>query len=106
MIAFEVHLNGRKLCTAGVGDHGVLTTNLAWVCRKGEHTRTRKPHSVEEEMTLDVGGLITPTEEHVRWQERTVRVGDEVRIKVIEVAAVDRPQRRERLTEAKKKLAS
>ena len=30
MIAFEVHRNGEKLCTAGVSD-GVLTAILTWV---------------------------------------------------------------------------
>jgi len=30
MIAFEVSLNGNKVCNAGVGDVGVLTTIITW----------------------------------------------------------------------------
>ena len=29
MIAFEVHLNGKRICVAGVGDRGVLTASFA-----------------------------------------------------------------------------
>ena len=29
MTAFEVYLNGKKICTAGVGEAGVLSTSLA-----------------------------------------------------------------------------
>jgi hypothetical protein len=101
MPVFHVYLNGKKVSTAGVGDLGVLGAHVSWVRRKGEHTLAKKPESVEEELTLHVGGLITPTEEHVRWLDRGLKVGDEVRIKVVEAGAVDRPRRRERRDRSK-----
>ena len=96
MIAFQVYLDGKKLTTAGVGDLGVLTAIVDWVRRKGEHTRDRKPDSVEEELDLHVGGLITPTDESVRWVNRGLKVGSEVRIKVVEARSVDQPRSRAR----------
>jgi hypothetical protein len=95
MIAFDVYLNERKICTAGIGDQGVLSANVTWVRRKGKYTLSKKPGAVEEELTMYVSGLITPTKEHVNWQEpRPLHVGDAVRIKVVETEAVDQPSTR------------
>lgn len=91
MPAFQVSLNGKKLCTAGVGAHGVLTTMVTWVRRKGGATREKKQDSVEEELLLQVGGLITPTQEHVDWVERPLKAGDEVRVKIVGATKVDQP---------------
>jgi D-lyxose ketol-isomerase len=97
MIAFELYLNGKKLCTAGVGNDGVLSAHVTWVRRTGERTRSRKPNSAEEQLTMDVGGLVCPADEHVRWHEdQAVQVGDEVRIKIVETNRVDRPSARKR----------
>ena len=97
MIAFHVHLNGKKVCTAGVPDTGVLSAHVTWVRRTGEHTLSKRADGVEEELTMDVGGLITPTDEYVRWADsRAVQVGDEVRIKIVEADRVDRPPIRKR----------
>ena len=96
MPVFHVYLNGRKVSTAGVGELGVLGAHVSWVRRKGERTLAKKPDYVEEELTLQGGGLITPTEEHVRWLDRSLKVGDEVRIRVVGDAPVGRPRSRER----------
>lgn len=101
MPAFHVHLNGKKVSTAGVGELGVLGAHVSWVRRTGEHTLSRKPGSVEEELTLHVGGLITPTNEHVRWLDRKLKVGDEVSIRIVEDAPIDRPRSREQRDRAK-----
>ena len=46
--------------------------------------------SDRDEATLRVGGLVTPKEEHVEWVgRRKLAVGDEVRVKVVEVETVD-----------------
>ena len=66
MIAFEVFLNGNKVCRAGVGDLGVLTTVLSWVRREGRNTETKEPGNIEEELTLNVSGLLSAKKEHVR----------------------------------------
>ena len=97
MIAFEVFLNGNKVCRAGVGDLGVLTTVLSWVRREGRNTETREPRIIEEELTLNVGGLISSKNEHVRWSDDKLTVGDEVRVRVINLESVDPP--RDRRTE-------
>ena len=96
MITFHVYLNGEKVSTAGVADTGVLGAHVSWVRRKGEHTLAKKPNSVEEELRLEVGGLITPSDEHVRWLDQHLKVGDEVRITIAEDAKVDKPRNRKR----------
>jgi hypothetical protein len=101
MPVFHVYLNGKKVSTAGVGELGVLSAHVTWVRRKGEHTLTKKPDSVEEELTLEVGGLVIPKEEHVRWLDRNLKTGDEVTIRVGEAAAVDRPRSRKRRDHSK-----
>jgi hypothetical protein len=84
MRAFEVALNGKKLCLAGIGDDGVLTTIVSWVTRGGKG-----------DSFLRVGGLITPVNEHVAWTEhKPLRVGDQVKIRVVEKSVVDEPAHR------------
>src|SRR5438477_171203 len=66
MRAFEVSLNGKKLCVAGIGEDGVLSTCLNWVTRGGVG-----------DLFLQVGGLISPTEESVTWvRQKPLKVGD------------------------------
>jgi hypothetical protein len=85
MRAFEIHLNGKRLCVAGVGESGVLTTIVAYV----DGTKGRS-------LDLSVSGLITPTDEHADWARRCLKAGDKVVVKVIETDSVDRPRRRYR----------
>jgi|ERR1700676_2540159 hypothetical protein len=87
MRSFNVYLNGEKLCTAGIGDNGVLTTIVTWVAGgKGES------------LFLNVGGLVSSTEEHIDWaNQKPLRVGDEVRIEIIESDSVDTPSQKRRL---------
>ena len=93
MIAFQIRLNGKKACQAGIGADGVLSTTITFAPVRGKDA-TR----------LYVGGLIMPKEEHVRWKQAVLRVGDEVRVKVIQADTVDKPSARfprDRITEAK-----
>jgi hypothetical protein len=85
MIAFTVELNGTPLCTAGIGDAGVLTTILTWVKRKTDQS---------EELTLEVGGLgYEPDGDvHLKWVNRQLTVGDELCVRVIEADEVDVPK--------------
>ena len=48
-------------------------------------------------LSLDVRGLITPTEEHVKLLDRKLKVGDVVHVRVVEDAAVDPPRSRKRI---------
>lgn len=94
MPVFHVYLNGKKVSTAGVGGIGVLSAHVAWVRRTQKDMQVKMP---KEELTLDVGGLISPKDEHVRWLDRTaLQVGDEVRITVAKAGKVDRPRSRKR----------
>lgn len=84
MKAFEVHVNGRKVCTAGLGGRGVLNVMIDYV--SGES---------RDEVALTVGGLVRAMEEHVHWVERQkLQTGDEIQVKVIEAESADNPQRR------------
>jgi protein involved in polysaccharide export with SLBB domain len=47
-----------------------------------------------ESFHLHVGGLLIPGDEHVRWPDKNLSVGDEVRIKIVEAASVDEPTKR------------
>jgi len=96
MRAFRVSLNGKKLCTAGVGDDGVLTTIVTSVTgiRNTSSDDSKSVHS--EDLFIEVAGLISSRREHVSWLQRSLRVGDDVRITVLERGSVDRPRSRKR----------
>ena len=82
MRAFKVFLNGKLLCLAGAGEDRVLSVIIDYVGNDNQR------------LHLHVGGLRIPEEEHVRWQNRDLVVGDEVRVKVVEAAKVDVPTKR------------
>jgi len=91
MRAFEIYLNDESLCLAGIGDDGVLTAIVSWVTGKKA-----------ADLFLQVGGLISPTDEHVSWiQQKRLRVGDQIRVKVVKVKSVDEPLRKYRRDPAK-----
>jgi len=58
-----------------------------------------------DDVSLHVSGLIVPRDEHVRWRRSSLRVGDEVRVKVVEAEVVDKPRRRYR-SDPRKDLAA
>jgi len=93
MRAFQVRLNGKRICLAGIGDDGVLSTTITYT-----------PFGRRRETRLYVGGLVLPQDEHVSWKRMFLRVGDEVRLKVVEANTVDKPPvryPRDRAAEAK-----
>jgi hypothetical protein len=97
MIAFEVSLNGRRVCTAGIEHFGVVSAILTWVRRHPKRSRTGK--TVEEELTAEVGGLRSQDSEpgeHLEWFKRSLHVGDRVSIRVVDVTKVDAPKTRPR----------
>src|SRR5580700_5668301 len=85
MRAFDVRLNGKRLCIAGVGDNGVLNTMVDHVAGFGR-----------DEVSLRVGGLVSTTEEHVTWRRLQLKVGDEVTVRIVEADSVDKPRSRYR----------
>jgi hypothetical protein len=85
MKAFQVHLNGRKLCTAGFDERDVVLTAIVdYVSGRGG-----------DELALTVGGLNSAKGEHVRWVKRKkLRSGDEVKVKIIDTESADNPKER------------
>ena len=82
MIAFVVSLNGKQIGTIGVGDSGVLSAIVRWSGRAGE----------PGDFGLDIGGLDTRTDEHIRWPHPPeIQVGDTITILVKESDTVDTP---------------
>ena len=101
MIALEVHVNGKRLCTAGVGRRGVLSAIASWVNRGARNRKTGKPlhGKFVEELSFDVGGLAHGADGeavHLNWVGRRCRVGDEIRIKNLKTSKVDKPRSRRR----------
>ncbi len=87
MRAFDVSLNGKKLCRAGIGDDGVLTTIVDWVTGKGR-----------ADLKLHVGGLRCPADEYIRWvHQKPLHVRDRIQIKLVEATSVDKPSKVYRL---------
>src|SRR5437660_11257517 len=85
MRAFEISLNGKCLCLAGVGNDGVLSTTI-----------THDPFRKRRETRLYIGGIALPQDEHVFWKERILHLGDELRLKGVEKETVDVPRERVR----------
>src|SRR5947209_8692538 len=101
MLCFEVHYNGKKLCTAGVGDFGVLMASISWVSHSPQKlarwTGQGMPHSDPVELRLEVGGLTsneTETGENLKWVDSTLSAGDEIRIRLIDASEPDPPMQR------------
>lgn len=94
MIAFKVSLNGKRVCTAGVRDFGVVSAIVSWVRRKPENSRRKK--GIEEELTAEIGGLDGDSRAHLNWLSRRLRVGDRVTVEVVETDIVDKPKRSSR----------
>jgi len=86
MRAFDVRLNGKRACVAGVGRDGVVSVIVDHVAGNGG-----------QRLHLTVGGLRSDPDEYVTWKSTPLRVGDEVRLKIIEVDSVDRPRTRKRM---------
>ena len=99
MKCFEVTINGEKVCIAGVGDDGVLTSIVSFVksnSASNESGESQKNNS--ESLDLRVGGLTNREfgeTEHLEWLHQDLAVGDEIVIRIIETSACDEPKNKE-----------
>jgi len=84
MTAFEVFINGHRVCLAGVGENGVLAAIVNWIGGPDK----------AETFRLSVSGLDTSTDEHLTWKVPTIGVGAEVLVRVLESSSVDLPHNR------------
>jgi ClpX C4-type zinc finger len=92
MKCFEITINGEKVCTAGVGEDGVLNSSLSFIKRNDGETQQ------SESLDLRVGGVanVEPgVMEHLEWLHRDLNVGDEVVIRIIEASMCDKPNDKE-----------
>jgi hypothetical protein len=102
LMCFEVRINGQRICTASVGNRGVLTTVLTWIKRSAIFRPKDIPKEVwcKEELTLDVGGMIPSTNkaysDKVQWINQTLAVGDEIHILIKKGTKHDTPPSRKR----------
>lgn len=86
MRAFEISLNGEKLCVAGIGDDGVLTATVNWIPRSGKG-----------DLFLQTGGIVGQNNEHLQWiRQKPLKSDDEIQIRIVETTHVDEPQKRYR----------
>ena len=99
MIAFEVRLNGKNICRAGAEDLAVLSTIISACGKLGKKTVPARPEETGGEVHYSVGGLTSRPDPnknvHVRWKSiAPLKVGDVLRVKVLETEKVDRAQSR------------
>jgi hypothetical protein len=101
MIAFEISIDGQKQCTAGVSGLGVASVIASWVRRVSHDPASEQPlpEQFEEELTLDVGGLVHDPDGggvQLRWLRQALRVGQRITLAIVDTDAVDPPSARER----------
>src|SRR5262245_29468073 len=88
MLALEVHINGKRRCLAGIEGDGLVSAILSWVGRVEDRPERGLP---KEELSFRVVGLDSMRREHMDWLRRELAVGDEVRIRIVDVPRVDPP---------------
>jgi hypothetical protein len=92
MIVFDVFLNDRKVCRAGVGDDGVLSAIVSSARLTGPAAKTaRRLKSPLDETRLHIGGLAKNT--HRNWTNRHLKPGDRVTVAITTARSFDPPVR-------------
>jgi hypothetical protein len=90
MTVFDVFLNDRKLCRAGVGADGVLDAIVSWVKLTGHAaSQARDLKRPLEETRLHVGGLRGDT--HRSWSDVKLNKGDRILIAIADGNRWDKP---------------
>ena len=96
MKVFDVSINGRRICRAGVGADGVLSAIVTWAKLTGPAAaEARRIGQPLEDLFLQVGGL--KDNSHRRWSYRHLRVGDRVTVEVGEARRFDPPVHEKRI---------
>jgi hypothetical protein len=95
MYALKVQVNSESPIVAGAPDLGVLNTIINCVGTLGEAAREVRDGE-EADLFLSVGGLTSRLQdlpdEHLRWtSNRTLHVGDIVRVEIVETDSPDAP---------------
>lgn len=77
MRAFEIFLNSKRLCVAGVGIDGYVSTYITW-------------HSEPPAMWIDVVGGKSRKKVYVRWAKQDLVAGDEISVRVVDRKSADK----------------
>ena len=97
MIAFEVIVNGSKLCDAGIEELGVLSAILSWAHRVPEPEAESNESHAPDELLLEVGGLKSARDdqpgEQMSWLSKHLQVGDAIVINIKNLETVDPPEK-------------
>lgn len=97
MKCFVVYVNDIQVCTAGIGDFGVLNSVVTWV-RRPANTRPAgldDPQWSDEQLTLDVAGLARDghgVDQNAKWVAQDLSTGDCVRIEIVDREECDPPE--------------
>src|SRR5277367_3520587 len=83
MITFEISVNGNLLCRTGVGEFGILTAELMWA-----RIQTQRG-TPQEELTIRATSLAG--ELHSQWLPADLKLGDEIRIRIVDSDDFDEP---------------
>ena len=85
MVAFEIKINGRKRCVAGLNEAGNLVASLWWTKQTGARQKS----------WLNVGAVTGERGESDRvllWvDEKSMRVGDKLSIRIVQTQTADPP---------------
>src|SRR5688572_12027910 len=103
MTVFEVYVNGKPVCRAGLENFGVMSAVLNRVKRNPKnHPKLTDPTAFEEELGFSVGGLILDGagDEHVDYTLPAIQHGDEITIKVVDSDKFDPPTKVRRVNKA------
>src|SRR5688572_24691221 len=98
MFCLEVFLNGEKICTAGVGDFGLVSAKVIWISHEPEKlarwAAEGRPERPPVSLDLTVSGLVHDDEEepeHLGWADECLSIGDEIRIRAVDLPEPDGP---------------
>lgn len=102
MIAFRIRFNNRKLATAGLPGHHVVSAIATSVARRPEVVRNARPRQIKaRDLKFELGGLWTApdgAQESVSWTNiLTLAPGDKLSIEVVDTDEVDPPRYRSRM---------
>jgi hypothetical protein len=100
MLCFEVSKNGEKLAVAGVRESGVVSFMLSWVGKGvGASGQAAAAKGAIPGLNCHVGGIDCSDpagNETVEWIEKPkLRIGDELRVRLVAAESADKPCRRE-----------
>jgi hypothetical protein len=101
MIGFEIAIDGQRICTAAVGDLGVLSAVVSWVRRASRESSvgTENAGRFEQQLTFHVGGLALDSDgarEDLTWLDQPLRLGQRISLTVVDTPETDPPQARHR----------